>query len=87
MPEMFAVPLAIAVTFLVICALFAWLTRDPRPARVPLARLADPAPLPGEFPGDLDRLLLVSDTLAASDALEREICRLCDVAEQEFGQA
>jgi hypothetical protein len=83
---MFAVPLAAAAVFLAWCAWFTWLTREPRKDRIPLARLADPRPLPGEFPADPDKLLLASDIAAAGDALELEISRMCWIAEREFGR-
>jgi hypothetical protein len=84
------------VTFLtsaVILLTAAWWTgREPR---IPLARLADPTPLPGErasergygpWPVDTGPLLIVSETTATGVALEREIRQRCAEAERLFGR-
>lgn len=66
-----------------------------RRAGVPLARLADPAPLPGElvliesvygaFPVDTEPLLLLSDAAAANAQLEREVQEMIRKAERKIG--
>lgn len=84
---MYLVPVLAAVVFLAMVAGFCWLTREPRPARVPLARLADPAPPPGEmFPAGTERLLLWSEQAAVLAAHEREVQYLIERAEWEIGR-
>jgi hypothetical protein len=54
--------------------------------RIPLERLADPAPLPGElvpFPADADRVLLWSDSMAAADAVGPEVDVMIAEAERQ----
>ena len=67
----------------------AWMTSRPdpapRPARVPLARLADPRPLPGErepFP-DTGPLLIWSDSMAAAQSITREVEEMIRAAERK----
>lgn len=67
----------------------AWMTGRPgpapRPARVPLARLADPRPLPGElspFP-ETGPLLIWSERMAANDAIGREVDEMIRAAERK----
>lgn len=65
---------------------YLWLTREPRPGPVPLARLADPAPLPGErFPDDAT-LILWSEQQAALDVHQREVRYLIEQAERRIGR-
>ena len=83
----YIVPLVVAVVFLAACAVFCWLTRE---ERVPLARLADPAPMPGDaaygpFPVDTAPLLLLSESMAAVVALEREVREMCVAADRLIG--
>ena len=55
-------------------------------ARVPLARLADPRPLPSElrpFPVDTGPLLLVSEAMAAAMAITREVEEMTRAAERK----
>jgi hypothetical protein len=80
------VPVLAAVLFLAMVAGFCWLTREPRARRVPLARLADPAPLPGEaFPDDTV-LILWSEQAAALAAHEHEVAGLIEQAERQIGR-
>jgi hypothetical protein len=66
-----------------------WTGREPR---IPIDRLADPAPLPGEqavygpFPVDTGPLLIVSDSMAAIDRHTREVEELCRLAEERIGR-
>ena len=68
--------LVILVTSLGLMGAAAWYMT--RPETVPVARLADPEPLPGEggygpFPVDDGRLLLLSEAAAAVEAHGREV--------------
>jgi hypothetical protein len=60
-----------------------------RPERLKVARLADPAPLPGEsygeFPVDTAPLLLLSVAAAALKSHELEVEAMCVAAEQLIG--
>lgn len=63
-----------------------WLTGRPdRAPRPPLARLADPRPLPGElspFP-DTGPLLIWSDSMAAAQSITREVEEMTRAAERK----
>jgi hypothetical protein len=83
---MYVVPVLAAVLFLVMVGGFCWLTREPRPRRVPLARLADPAPLPGEVFPELHGIMLWSEQQAALAAHEREVAALIAEAEWRIGR-
>ena len=86
---MVLLPVMVAAAFLVATAGFCWATREPRPERVSLARLADPAPLPWErapFPADTGPLILWSEQAAALSAHEREVRYLCEQAEWRIGR-
>jgi hypothetical protein len=88
----YVVPLVVLLGSLVVMLGVAWWQgREPR---IPLGRLADPAPLPGElareaaygpFPADTGPLLIISEALAANDALEREVKGLIRAAERKIG--
>ena len=83
---MYLVPVLTVVAFLGMVAGFCWATREPRPGRVPLARLADEAPLPGEaFPDD-GPLILWSEQQAALAAHQREVRYLIEQAERRIGR-
>jgi hypothetical protein len=87
MAAIYLVPVLAAVVFLAMVAGFCWLAREPRPARIPLARLADPEPLPCEmFPAGTERLLLWSEQQAALAAHEREVRHLIEEAEYRIGR-
>jgi len=81
--------LVILVTFLVLpLAVAWWIDPDREPPRVPLDRLADPAPLPwetwyGPFPVDTAPLLILSESAAALVALEREVAQMVADAERK----
>ena len=91
--NMYGWALVIFLTFVIVPLGVAWWMG--RGERIPLARLADPAPLPGElpragflqisqygpFPVDTGPLLILSDKTAANAALEREIRAMGDEAE------
>jgi hypothetical protein len=82
----YLVPVLAAVLFLAMVAGFCWLTREPRARRVPLARLADPAPLPGEIFPEVQGVILWSEQQAALDAHEREVAHLIAEAEWRIGR-
>jgi hypothetical protein len=82
-----ATALVMGASFLLACIGYARLTRDERPeSRV--ARLADPAPMPGElappFP-DTTTVHLRSDELTSYAAFEREIRRIQTWGERHMG--
>jgi hypothetical protein len=80
--------LVIFVAFLVVPLTVGWWLGRGQPEQVPLARPADPEPLPwqrwyGPFPADTAPLLLLSESSAALVALEREITQMIEAAEQK----
>jgi hypothetical protein len=80
--------LVILVTSAVVMVAVAWWLGRGQPAQVPVARLADPEPLPwerwyGPFPADTAPLLLLSESAAALVALEREITQMIADAERK----
>jgi hypothetical protein len=83
--NLFLVPLVVFPVALILMLGAGWLTgRDPeQPApRRFMAELAEPY---GPFPVDTGPLLLVSEALAANDALEREVRAMIRAAERKIG--